>query len=148
MAGDNGIYFSMVGEVMVHEAEAFLQDKLLTWSFITPLQCPCWDSICVALECLVAWVAVMGLKNAVILLCWWACVVVLLSINNFSLCMLSSCKKSPRCHWSSCSITLRGGLKPWLKRQWHLPLFRKKQQSKTMFFRFHSVMSQLANSFF
>ena len=45
--------------------------------------------------------------------------------NNFSRCLLSSSKKSPRHRWSSYSITLHSGPKPWIKRQWYLPLIPK-----------------------
>ena len=34
----------------------------------------------------VAWVGVMGLKKVVIVFCGWACIAVLLSFNNFSMC--------------------------------------------------------------
>ena len=37
----------------------------------------------------------MGLKKAAISLCWWPCVAVLLSCN-FSMCLLTSCKNSPK----------------------------------------------------
>ena len=52
----------------------------------------------------------------VVIVCWWACVAVLLS-NNFC-----HCKKSPKHCWSTYSITLSSGPKPCLKRQWYLPL--------------------------
>ena len=51
------------------------------------------------------------------------CVVVLLSFNNFSPCLLSSSKSFPRHRWSSYSITLRSGSKPCLKRQQYLPSY-------------------------
>ena len=42
-----------------------------------------WVGAChVALDWLEAWVGVMGLKKAVIVLCWWACVAVLWSVNK------------------------------------------------------------------
>ena len=94
----------------------------IVWSIVTCLQCLGWEPICVALDWLVAWVEVMGIKNVVIVLCWWACVVVFLSFNNFSLRLLSSREKSPRLHWFSYSVTLGTGRKFWLKRQWCLPL--------------------------
>ena len=73
--------------------------------YCNPLQCPGWEPICVARDCLVAW-GVMGREKVVIVLNWLACVAVFLSFINFSMCLLSSSKKSPRLHWSMYSITL------------------------------------------
>ena len=44
-----------------------------------------------------------GAKESCDVLCWCSCVVVLLSFNNLSLCLLSSSKKSPEQCWSSYS---------------------------------------------
>ena len=48
--------------------------------------------------------------------------VVLLSFNDFSLCLLSSSKKRHRHHWSSYFITLHSVQKPCLKRHYYLHL--------------------------
>ena len=55
---------------------------------------------------------------------------VMLSFNNFSLCLLSSSMESPRHHWPSYSITWRSGPKPFLKRQCYLPLIKKQSDDK------------------
>ena len=89
-------------------------------SIVTPLLCPGQETICVSLDWLVALVGMMGLKKVVIVLYGWACVVVLLCLNNFSLCPVSKKNRRHRC--SSYSITLCSGPKPCLKRQWYLPL--------------------------
>ena len=73
-------------------------------SIVTPFLCPSRGPICVSCDWLVA-LGVMGLKKVVIVLCGWAGVAVF--FNNFSRCLLSSSKKSPRHRWSSYSITLR-----------------------------------------
>ena len=65
-------------------------------SIVTPLLYPGRVVICVSLE----W------KKVVIVLCGWGCVAVLLSFNNFSLCLLTYSKKIPRLRWSSYTITL------------------------------------------
>ena len=97
-------------------------------SIVIPLLCPSWGPICVSRDWLVALVGVMGLKKVVIVLCGWAGVAVF--FNNFFRCLLSSSKKSPRHRWSSYSIT-----------------FHKRHYSdKQVFFGFHSLMTQLANS--
>ena len=79
----------------------------------TPSQCPGQEPTSVVLVWLVAWLGLMGLKEIVIALCWRACVVILLS--NFSLCLLCFWKNSPKHCWSSYSITLHSGPKPWLQ---------------------------------
>ena len=63
-------------------------------SIVTPFLCPSRGPICVSRDWLVALVGVMGLKKVVIILCGWAGVAVF--FNNFSRCLLSSSKKSPR----------------------------------------------------
>ena len=51
--------------------------------------------------------------------CWWPVVVVLLSINNFSLCLLNSNKTIPHICWSLCSKPLfeEAVLFTWIYRQ-------------------------------
>ena len=58
------------------------QQIAIAGSIITPLQCPSWNPICVSLHWFLAWVGEMGLKKSVIVLCWWACVAVLWSVNK------------------------------------------------------------------
>ena len=89
-------------------------------------------------------------KEVVIVLCWWACVVVLLS-NNFSPCLLSSRKRSPKYHWSSSySINLRTKTKHCLKGAMVSPSYFIKTIAVTniVVFRFRFLMTQLTNSFF
>ena len=117
----------------------------IAWSIVTPLLCPGREPICISLKWLVALVGVMGLKNVVIVLCGWVYVAILLSFNNFSLCLLSSSKKSPTHHWSSYSITLRSVQKPCLKRQWY-PIVNI--VTNILFFVVHSLMTQMENCFF
>ena len=114
---------------MVHKEGAYVHDKLLLRNYRNPFAM-CWlqSHLCSAwLTCCMC--GMMGLKKAVIVLRWWARVVVLLSVNNFSWCLVSSSKKSPKYCWSSYSTTLRNGSKPCLKRQSCLPLFHTKEHN-------------------
>ena len=90
-----------------------------------PLLCSGQESICVNLDCLVAW-GVIGLKKVVIVLCGWACVAVLLSFNN--VCVLAT--KVPMTIGPSYSITVHSGPKPCLKRQCYLPLIWCKSRER------------------
>ena len=79
-------------------------------SIVTPMQCLGWGPICVALDWLLPWIRVTWLNKVVIVLCWWPCVVVLWSFNDFSIYLSSSSKKTPRPCWSLCSTTLHSGI--------------------------------------
>ena len=84
----------------------------------------------------------MGLKKTVIVLCWWACVGILLSFNNFSLCLLRSSKKSPKHCWSSYSITLHSGPKLLLKVAMVSHYYFIKNTTVTdVFFKLHFLMT-------
>ena len=62
------------GEIMAHKVVDYVHDNLLLNDLLEP--------IC---EWILAWVRVMDVKKVVIVLCWWSCVVVLMSFNFVSL---------------------------------------------------------------
>ena len=128
MGGDNDLYLSMTKVVRSWSIGPGQHARkiAIAQSIVTPLLCPGRETIYIAFDWLVAWISMMGLKNVVIVLCWWAYVVILLSFNNFSMCLLSSSKKCPKHRWSSYSITSYSWPKSCLKRQWYLPLISYK----------------------
>ena len=69
----------------------------IAWAIVNHFQCSGWEAICVALDWFVAWVGVIGLKNVVVVLCWWDCMVVL-QIRPLS---LELYKEQPKQHWFS-----------------------------------------------
>ena len=102
------------GEIVFEKVQAYVHTK---GSFAIPSQ----EATCVAHDWFEAWEGVMRLNNVVNVLCWWTCVVVLLSFSHLFLWLSSSSKKNPKHHWSSYSTTIHSGPNPWLMRQYYLP---------------------------
>ena len=65
-----------------------------------PIYCTDWEPTYVSLDWLEAWLGAIELEEAVIVLQWWACMVVLF-FKNVSPSLLSSSKTSPKHCWDS-----------------------------------------------